>query len=464
MGSRGIATVGCALTMALCAGTVSAQSVNAEEASVLARAFAPILVFHAAERYFPVSPLFPIDPHREPWDDDQAVTELSTPDERVRTYDELTRGNQIAHASLAYRVFATNVRGRPRIAVEFWCHYVFNDYTFHGGLVGWSAEDNHINDLERVIFELERVRVHEPITSIDSARRGYVIRRIIASAHDGSVSANVLDVDLARPVHPPVAILVEKGSHAMAPDVNDDGRITPGVDVNAAKFLWGIRDHGEGGVRYRSVFTDDRTTGARLCDADTSAIDHRCEPYTLQSAEELQEWFQGPNLTESARDRSVGRTGWLFRWFGDVKVEDLRIPRDRASGDVITSMTDRRASQEGGLSIGTTLGRSLQPLAVGMRRAWITPGRWTPDLLASGQVLLDNRLGAVGTEVTALGFYQLDLVTKALAGVTWVERLDIPQRTLDVLVGVEFRIGRLRIRPNTTIRGVVKGTQLSLVF
>jgi hypothetical protein len=464
MVSRGIATAGCALTVALWTGAACAQTVNADEAGVLARAFAPMLVFHAAERYFPVSPLFPMDTRSEPWDDDQAIAELGTPDERVRVYDELTRDDKIAHASLAYRVFATTAHGRPRVAVEFWCHYVFNDYTFRGGLVGWSAEDNHINDLERVIFELERIHVRGPISSIDSARRAYVIRRIIASAHDGSVSANVLDVDPARPVTPPVAIVVEKGSHAMAPDVNDDGRITQGIDVNDAKFLWGIRDHGEGGVRYRPVFTDERTTGARLCDTETSAIDHRCDPYALQSAEELQEWFHGPNLTESARDRSVGRTGWLFRWFGDVKVEELRIPRDRATRDVITSMTDRRASQEGGLSIGTTVGRSLQPLALGARWAWITPGRWTPDLLASGQVLLDNRLGAVGTEVSAMGFYQLDLVTKALAGVTWVERLDIPQRTLDVLVGVEFRIGRLRIRPNTTVRGVVKGTQFSLVF
>src|SRR5262249_28458370 len=146
---------------------------------------------------------------------------------------------QLAQALIAWRVFAI---GPSRMAVEYWCHYVFNNYMFRSGLIGWRAADNHYNDLERVIVVLEPAGgAREPLTSVAAARRAYVIRRVVAEAHDGSVTANVLDVDPAHPLQPPVAILVERGSHAMAPDVNGDGRVTPGIDVNAsAKFVWGI--------------------------------------------------------------------------------------------------------------------------------------------------------------------------------------------------------------------------------
>src|SRR5215471_5264953 len=224
----------------------AAPPIDPADARMLARAFAPTLVFHAGERYFPVSPLFPLDPRTEPVGDYPAAADLGTPEERVQRYDELPRREQLAEASIAWRAFPI---GPSQVVVEYWCHYVFNNYMFRG-LIGWRAADNHDNDLERVIVVLEPASgAREPLTSVDAARRAYVIRRIVASAHDGSVTANVLDVGRGRAVRPPLTILVERGSHAMAPDVNDDGRVTPGIDVNAsAKFLWGIRDHGEGGV------------------------------------------------------------------------------------------------------------------------------------------------------------------------------------------------------------------------
>src|SRR5262245_42311010 len=113
----------------------AAPSPGAKETSVLARAFAPILVFHPQERYFPAWPLFPLAPGSQPVDHDRAATTLRTPDERVRRYDELPRRDQLAVATLSYRVFAIDTGKRPRVAVEYSCHYVFNDYTFHGGIV-----------------------------------------------------------------------------------------------------------------------------------------------------------------------------------------------------------------------------------------------------------------------------------------------------------------------------------------
>jgi hypothetical protein len=449
--------------MALWAPACAAPPLTTADARQLARAFAPTLVFHPAEHYLPVSPLFPLDPRLEPVDGHwPAAADLGTPEDRVRWYEALPRREQLAQAALAYRVFPI---GASRLAVEYWCHYVFNDYVFHGGVFAWHAADNHQNDLERVVFILEPVPgEHGPLSSVDAARRAYAIRRIVASAHDGSVTANVLDVDPSRPVRPPVDILVEKGSHAMAPDVNGDGHVTPGIDVNAgAKFLWGIRDHGQGGMWYRAAFADDRSDGVRLCGAGAAAAGDRCHTYSLQSADALQAWLLDQQLTGAERDRIVGRSGWLFRWFGDVDVEDLLIPHDRAVGGVITSMTNRRANQEAGLSVGMTLGTNARPLGIGARWAWITPGKLVPDVLVTGDALFDGD-GIVGVAASALGFYQLDVVTKALGGLTWTSAPHPGSPRWDVLLGVEFRAGRFRVRPNTTLRGGLKGTQVSLVF
>ena len=278
------------------------------------------------------------------------------------------------------------------------------------------------------------------------------------------MTANILDVEEGRAIAAPVTVLVEYGSHAMAPDIDNDGRVTMGVDVNAtAKFLWGIRDHGEGGVRYRPTFTDDRTLGLRLCGPDVSDTGEGCAVYALQPAEPMQRWFDSLRWTDDARNRIVGRTAWPVRWFGDADIEDLLIPRDRADHNVISEMTDRRAKQEGGLTIGSTIGRRTSPPAIGVRWAWMTPGRVTPDVLAAGRVLVDTR-GTSGFDASLLGFYQLDVVTKAVAGISWTDaRHRIDGRAWDVVVGVEFRMGRLRVRPNTTIHGM-HGTEITLVF
>ena len=62
---------------------------------------------------------------------------------------------------------------------------------------------------------------------------------------------------------PPLTILVERGSHAMAPDLNHDGRFTPGVDSTAIlKLQWGIRDRGSTWGPYRASFMDGRDSSA----------------------------------------------------------------------------------------------------------------------------------------------------------------------------------------------------------
>jgi hypothetical protein len=448
------------------AHAAAAPPVRANEALSIAKAFAPRLVFHPNERYFPISPLFPVDPQRQVWLGDAALAELlATPQARQSEYDHLSRDEQLSRASLAYRVFSVVVSGRSQTVVEYWCHYVFNDYQFHGWAFPWQALDNHYNDLERVFIVLERrADSSEPVSDMATARRAFVIRRIIGSAHDGAVSANVFDVPLDRFVRPPVTVLVEKGSHAMAPDVDDDGRVTFDVDVNGkAKSFWGIRDHGESSARYRPSFTDDRTGGIRMCEVEEAAGSDDCAPYSLEPAEPLRAWFNGSALKGAARDRTVGRTPWTVRWFGDEKIERLLVAPDGPDARTLSRLAQHSAVAERGFSIGTTFDRA-QPVELGGRYSWVTPGHLTPDLIGSAYVV-GGPQGYAGSGLSLLGYYPLDIVTKVVFGVAWSDpRHLIDRREWDVPLGVEFRVGHFRVRPDTTLRTGFYGTTISMVF
>ena len=424
------------------------------DAAIIASAFAPTLVFHPNERYFPVPPLFPIEDLGQLRRTEAAIEQLATPEIRRDIYDGLSRREQLARASLTYRVYPTTVDGRPMIVVEYWCNYVFNAYEFYGTGVPWQAPDNHFNDLERVFFVLERRDAsRESLTGIAAARRAYAVRRIIASAHDGSVSANVLDVPLERAIELPVAILVEKGSHAMAPDANNDGVIESGVDVNGSTiFLWGIRDHGETGVGYRPEYTDARTDGVHLCSADANPGARDCVPYTLQRAEPLQDWFLGPALSVETRNRVVGRTSLLVRWFGDAEIEDLVVPRDRSNGDVMNRMEFHGAAAESGFSLSAALASGVPPISFGLRRAWQTRQRWAPNLIAAVDFMAD-RHGYAGTGVSLVSAFPLDVITKIVIGASVSTMPSNGNRlSWDVPFGVELRGGHVRLRSEFLIR------------
>src|SRR5262249_51171282 len=135
----------------------------------------------------------------------------------------------------------------------------------------------------------------------------------------------------------PIEILVEHGSHAMAPDIDRDGLFEPDRDSTAqlhGGFVWGIRDHGETWSAYRTSYMDrrDPATAVRLCpeavsnatDAtDTANVTNACAPYALASADDLQNWFKDLKLTGADRRRIVGRTSTAVRLFGDANIEDL---------------------------------------------------------------------------------------------------------------------------------------------
>ncbi len=106
---------------------------------------------------------------------------------------------------------------------EFWTYYPFD--------VG-HVED-HPHDTEHVFVEVDKL--------------GGRIVGVLAAAHSSLTPNNLysaLQPD-AEPARLPLAVIVEKGKHALAPDINRDRRFTPGLDVNILSQnsqLWGVRD------------------------------------------------------------------------------------------------------------------------------------------------------------------------------------------------------------------------------
>jgi hypothetical protein len=243
----------------------------------VARAFAPILVFHPLEYYLPISPMLRLGPDivppvaRKVDDDREGVRAgLETWPSRVAGYGALSLTDKLRNATLGYRVFSRVDRDQIEIVVEYWCYYVYNEFTVRGTWLPYRVRDNHPHDLERLYLVLTPT---EAAGSVDGmadetwARNAFRIRSVVANAHDGSIPPNQYEISDNQVLEPPLTVLVERGSHAMAPDTNHDGRFTPGIDSTAAvKLQWGIRDSGATGSRYRASFMDNRdASSTRLC-------------------------------------------------------------------------------------------------------------------------------------------------------------------------------------------------------
>ena len=177
----------------------------------------------------------------------------------------LSRDAKLAIASVAYRVFSRVDRGEIEVVVEYWCHYVYNEYTVRVGWLPYRIRDNHAEDLERLYVVLTELPAHESPAGRDEhwARRAFRIRRVVANAHDGRIPPNQYDVESGHAITPPLTILVERGSHAMAPNINHDGHFTPSIDsTGTRKLLWGIRDGGKAWEWYRTSYMDERDDSA----------------------------------------------------------------------------------------------------------------------------------------------------------------------------------------------------------
>lgn len=397
-----------------------------------------------------------------------AVQMLGSLPARVARYRELSAAGKIDHAALQYRVFSRRSRGRVEIVAEYWCYYVYNAFTVRGAWFPYRVPDNHSHDLERIYMVLtaNKAAGHGLADGTDEAwaRAAFRIERVITNAHDGSIPPNQYDVRSDERLTPPLTVLVERGSHAMAADIDRDGRFTPGIDSTATtKLLWGIRDRGTTWGRYRASYMDFRdASSVRLCGPSTEpAGGEPCPSYKLYPVTELQQWFSTIRFTGNDRRRVVGRTPFMIRTFGDVRVEKLMVPSDPADGGVLDQMLHRRANPESGMLVGfTTVGARMPTVLVGRRYFRALESRFAPDFVAEAVALFptDQRRRFEGT---VSGSYSVDAITNVFVGVGWFSDA---QEVVDLQLGLDLRIGRMRARPTWRFREGVFDYRITTTF
>jgi membrane-associated phospholipid phosphatase len=412
------------------------DAMSPSDQEVIARAFAPVLVFHRDEDFFPLNSRDGV----AAGDDPQGVRD------RVAKYVALSRHDRLARAAVGYRVFSRVDRGVESVVVEYWCHYLYNAYTLRVGWLPYRVRDNHPEDLERLYLVLTPTawRDEEPHDE-GWARRSFRIRLVVANAHDGSVRPNQYNADIGTAIMPPLTILVERGSHAMAPDINHDGRFTPSIDSTApGKLMWGIRDGGNAWGWYRASYMDMRDhTAVRLCEDPTAPAGGRCDPYALYPVTDLQRWFEGLQLSNRERLDIVGHTSWVTRVFGDVRVENLMVPADPPDGRMLDRMLTRRTRTQEGYEAGfTMLGKAPAGIA-GKRFFWDVPSQRMPDVVADVSAIVPagkpTRLQAI-----VAGSYALDATTNVLVGTGW---FSVARSHPDGVVGFDVRVGRFHVQP-----------------
>jgi hypothetical protein len=447
-------------------------TLTADQAAAVARAFAPILVFHSLERYFPISPMLRLGSSAVPSVVRQAGEEgeatppgLETWPTRVAAYGSLRQTDKLRRAALGYRVFSRVDRDRIEIVVEYWCYYVYNEFTVRGTWLPYRVRDNHPHDLERLYLVLTPT---EAASAVDHAagekwaRRAFRIRSVVANAHDGSIPPNRYDVSDDEVLTPPLTVLVERGSHAMAPDVDHDGRFTPGVDSTAAlKLQWGIRDTGATGSRYRASFMDERdASSTRLCGPDETARTEPddCPRYTLYQSDSVQSWFEGFEMSSRDRSNVLGRSSWWVRTFGDVQLETLMVPSDPPDGSHLDAMVRREIRGQNGFVAGLTGVMHSPAVIIGRRYFWNVEPRRAPDI--AGEVVALFSVGRPIFEATLWGSYTLDAITNVVIGGGWFSE----RQVADVAAGTDLRVGRFTVRPTWRLRERMINARVTTTF
>ena len=156
----------------------------------------------------------------------------------------------------------------------------------------------------------------------------------------------------------------------------------------------------------------------------------------------------------------LGHTSWFTRPFGVVKVEDLLVPKDPPDGRMLDHMLGRhhRVSQ-GALAGYGTLNNS-SAFVVGGRYFNDIPSLKWPDLLIEGVAMFQDDQH-VNAKVSAFGSYALDATTNVVLGADWIATA---RRPTDVVAGIEFRVGRLLVRPSWRLREHVYDTLVVAMF
>ena len=135
----------------------SGAALTPDDERRLAERFAPVLVFHPEENYFPTSPLFPLDLATDEASAAQSPASLlGTASSRREQYRRLTMAQKAQISTVYYRAYPARLRSQDVVVVESWFYYVHNRYRIRGNLLPIWVDGSHPNDLEHVHVVLRR--------------------------------------------------------------------------------------------------------------------------------------------------------------------------------------------------------------------------------------------------------------------------------------------------------------------
>jgi hypothetical protein len=180
--------------------------------------------------------------------------------------------------------------------IEYWFYYPFDD----------GEPYPHFHDSEHLFVEVDKL--------------GGTVRNIFASDHDSFVPNNIFStlVKDAPPVTLPLFAMAEFAKHAMAPDLNHDGRFTRGVDDNLhvePYSFWGVRDRSKKihvlMEPYRASMSVPRNREGRFALADAATLFPDLDVPAEHQVCSLQPFPDDPPCTNCDTATAVAGTTYL---------------------------------------------------------------------------------------------------------------------------------------------------------
>jgi hypothetical protein len=355
---------------------------TAEDQARLARQFAPVLVFNSAEKFFPASPFFSFDTSEPTFDKESTLRRLGTTESRTEAYLELNLTEKGKVATVFYRAYPARRSGVPVVVLEYWFYYVRDEYRVRANILPVWMGGNHPNDLEHVHLVLRQ-----------KGAGNFVVDEALSSAHEGKIPANRFQYD--KNGHDgPTHFFVELGSHALAPDIDEDGIFTPGIDGDSgSKLQWGIRDRGYTWLRYRKSYMSPRSNGNSVVFEEENAVHSQTETegsepvpgvtYRLASVDSLNASFARLDLTNQERKSTFeSPTFWFPRVFGrnNGRSKAMLMPAPAKTGGNSVGILGVSASERFFL-LGATLNVDEPGFLVGGRYSFLTRPLFIPDFV-----------------------------------------------------------------------------------
>jgi hypothetical protein len=430
----------------------------------LAVQFAPVLVFHPDEEYFPTSPLYPLNTERTA----APLSSLGTPESRIEAYRSLPLAEKEKLATVFYRAYPAVVSGESVVVLEYWFYYVQNDYRVRGNILPFWMDGSHANDLEHVHLLLRPATRDGSRFSIGPlpGDLNFSVKEAYASAHEGKIPANRYEYR-STAKEGPTHFLVELGSHALAPDIDEDGLFTPGEDGDSgSKVLWGIRDSGYTWPRYKTSYMTPRGDGnalvfsyaGRTPESDKEQNDRHLG-YQLVPVESLMDRFAQLELTDKQLKHAFEtEVFWFNRVFGkdNGRSDKLLVPPPAEIGTDSIGIRGV-SSHERHFLAGTVLNVNDPGLFAGGRYSFLTRSRFLPDLMLQVDGIVTRKDKYLSPQVMLS--YPIDGFTKIMAGQSMVtDSLTFDRVQWDWVGAIEVRLGDMRISAATRSVGPLRNS------